>query len=365
MSRRAWSVGGGVALTTVLALFGVLVLFIAVATGTGNAALQAAARSRTAPVGTGGGTLKPGSVPAAYEPWVLRAAAACPGLPAPVLASQLQQESGFNPAARSNAGAEGIAQFMPGTWNTWKTDANGDGAANVWDPADAITAQGTFMCSLLKQATASGYPGQPIELALAGYNAGWGAVQRYRGVPPKEFASGQTNQYVRTIMAGAAKYTAATGAQQLPTEYALPANAPAKIRIALAWALQQRGGWYHLGGDCTHGLGSDPAHQCDCSSLVQQAYHAAGVNLPRTTFDQVNAGIAVSPDAPLPGDLVFSAGSDGTTSSPGHVGLYVGGGQLLESPRTGLQTRLVSYASWRQSTSNITRVVAVRRVVTW
>lgn len=364
--KRAWWAIGGIAAAPVLFMVGVLVLFIAVATGAGGNRLNlAASSSTTAPTGSYGGDLRPGSVPAAYDPWIRAAAASCPGLPAPVLAAQLNQESGFNATASSSAGAEGIAQFMPGTWETWKVDADHDGQASVWEPADAITAQGRFMCSLLKKATASGYPGDPIELALAGYNAGWGAVQRYRGVPPVSFAGGQTADYVKSIMASAQNYTASTGADQVPAQFALPANTPPAVRVAIGWALKVRGGWYHFGGDCTAPLGNEPAHQCDCSSLVQQAYHAAGVSLPRTSQAQAGSGTAVSADAPLPGDLVFSPGTDGTASSPGHVGLYLGGGQLLEAPHTGAQTRVVTYASWRTSTSPIMRVVAVRRVVAW
>jgi cell wall-associated NlpC family hydrolase len=363
--QRTWWTIGGIAAAPVLFLLGVVVLFIAVATSAGGARLNLAAADSTTAPATTACNLKPDSKSAAYQPWICAAATACPGLPAPVLAAQLHQESGFNPNATSPAGAQGIAQFMPGTWNTWKADADHDGKASVWEPADAITGQGHFMCALLKKATASGYPGDPVGLALAGYNAGWGAVQRYRGVPPVSFSGGQTAHYVTSIMASAQTYTAATGAEQVPAEFAMPANTPPAVRIAIGWALKARGGWYHFGGDCTAPLGTDPARQCDCSSLVQQAYHAAGVALPRTSQAQAAAGTAVSADAPLPGDLVFAAGTDGAASSPGHVGLYLGSGQLLESPHTSAQIRVVTYASWRTSTSPIMRVVAVRRVVTW
>ncbi|NUS15657.1 MAG: transglycosylase SLT domain-containing protein [Streptomyces sp.] len=373
MSRRAWGLAGGAA-AGVAGLLGILIVFIAVATGAGSAQMNfaAAASSSVEPAAAyGGGDLKAGSVPAADEPWIRAAAAACPGLPAPVLAAQLNQESGFAPDATSSAGAEGIAQFMPDTWETWKVDADRDGTASVWSAPDAITAQGRFMCALLKKTTGAGYPGVPIELALAGYNAGWAAVQQYGGVPPTSFAGGQTANYVKAIMASARNFTAPTGADQIPAEFALPADTPPAVRIAIGWALNARGGWYSYGGTCTKPLGNDPARRCDCSSLIQQAYHAAGVALPRTTADQVHTGTAASLDAPLPGDLVFSPGvkesdgNGGSASRPGHVALYLGGGWLLEAPHTGAQIRVVSYASWRTSTSTVTRAVAVRRVVSW
>lgn len=140
-----------------------------------------------------------GGVPAEYAPLIVAAAESCKSdrLPAPVLAAQLKQESGFNPNAQSPVGAQGIAQFMPGTWQTWGTDGNGDGKKDVLDPEDAIPAQGKFMCSLLRQAMEHPeYRGSPIELALAGYNAGFGAVQKYKGVPPYK----ETQHYVEVIL---------------------------------------------------------------------------------------------------------------------------------------------------------------------
>ncbi|MBJ6636958.1 lytic transglycosylase domain-containing protein [Streptomyces sp. DHE7-1] len=55
-----------------------------------------------------------------------------------LLAALLTQESGFNPKARSQVGAQGIAQFMPSTWEMHGVDGNGDGKKDVWDPEDAI-----------------------------------------------------------------------------------------------------------------------------------------------------------------------------------------------------------------------------------
>ncbi|MFV8133176.1 NlpC/P60 family protein [Streptomyces syringium] len=322
------------------------------------------------PGGAIGGDLKGGSVPPQYAQWIEKAAGSCAvRLPASVLAAQLEAESNFNPNARSGSDAHGIAQFIPETWKSYAVDANNNGSASPYDPPDAITAQGKYMCDLLKDAQKSGIPGDPIELALAGYNAGWGAVLRFHGVPPRSFAAGQTYDYVRAIMASAKKYTApvvpagAAGPVDLPEGFSIPRDAPDKVRAAVAWALLQRGGWYHLGGDCTNALGSDSSRWCDCSSLMQQAYQAAGVTISRTTYTQVTEGQQVSVDAPMAGDLVFTPGSDGSASSPGHVGMYIGSGLVIEAPRTGVRTRLISYSSWRNSSSPITRVVAVRRII--
>ncbi|MEW1723860.1 peptidoglycan DD-metalloendopeptidase family protein [Streptomyces sp. NPDC093109] len=165
-----------------------------------------------------------GAVPAKYAQLIMQAASACDaGLTAPILAAQLKQESGFNPRAASPAGAQGIAQFIPGTWETWGVDGNGDGKKDVWDPEDAIPAQGKFMCSLLKQAKKRPeYSGSPMELALAGYNAGWYAVQKYSGIPPYR----ETQNYVKIIMQTSVELSANPGSSTSGDWY-LPVDGPA------------------------------------------------------------------------------------------------------------------------------------------
>ncbi|MEV0006529.1 NlpC/P60 family protein [Streptomyces sp. NPDC047973] len=74
----------------------------------------------------------------------------------------------------------------------------------------------------------------------------------------------------------------------------------------------------------------------DCSGLTQAAWRAAGVSLPRTTYTQINAGQRVSRSELAPGDLVFFY--PGVT----HVGLYVGGGQMIHAPRPGAPVRYAS-----------------------
>ena len=127
------------------------------------------------------------------------AAAKVAGLPAPVLAAQLEAESGWNPNVTSPAGASGLAQFMPGTWATW-----GNGK-DVRDPLAAIAAQGRFMGDLYKraQAMAKGTELDPVALALAGYNAGWGRVEQFHGIPPFS----ETQNYVAKILDNAKKFS--------------------------------------------------------------------------------------------------------------------------------------------------------------
>ncbi|MER5553146.1 NlpC/P60 family protein [Streptomyces sp. NPDC002793] len=72
----------------------------------------------------------------------------------------------------------------------------------------------------------------------------------------------------------------------------------------------------------------------DCSGLTQAAWRDAGVSLPRTTYTQINAGQRVSRSELAPGDLVFFY--PGVT----HVGLYIGGGQMIHAPRPGAPVRI-------------------------
>ncbi|RKF23637.1 peptidoglycan endopeptidase, partial [Micromonospora globbae] len=74
------------------------------------------------------------------------------------------------------------------------------------------------------------------------------------------------------------------GAEQipLPDGFTLPPGTPPQVVTAIGWALAQRGTPYTFGGDCTAPHSGIPARQCDCSSLLQQAYRAAGIAIPRT-----------------------------------------------------------------------------------
>lgn len=68
----------------------------------------------------------------------------------------------------------------------------------------------------------------------------------------------------------------------------------------------------------------------DCSGFVQYVYAHFGVNLPRSTYEQVNVGTTVTGDL-KPGDLVFF----GDIKAPHHVGMYIGGNQYIQAPHTG------------------------------
>jgi hypothetical protein len=129
----------------------------------------------------GDGSAIPSFVPAGFRDAIARAAQRW-NVGAALLAAQLYAESGFNPAARSSAGAEGIAQFMPGT-------ARGYGLRNPFDAEAAIDAQAHLMHDLLRRFAS-------VPLALAAYNAGSGAVERCMCIPPYP----ETLAYVAKIL---------------------------------------------------------------------------------------------------------------------------------------------------------------------
>ncbi len=85
-------------------------------------ALVVAVDSEQTPGGGVGGVLNATSAPAKFAPWLQKAGGLCPQIGAPLLAAQLAQESGFSTQAVSPSGAQGPAQFMPGTWPSWGRD---------------------------------------------------------------------------------------------------------------------------------------------------------------------------------------------------------------------------------------------------
>lgn len=289
--------------------------------------------ARTAP------PLRPGTVPAVYAALVNTAGTLCPAVTPALLAAQLEAESGWNPRAVSRAGAQGLAQFMPATWRRWGRDGDGDGPPSPFDPADAILSQATYDCHLASSMSAAkargAVTGDLVELLLAAYNAGPGAVLAAKGIPRFE----ETRDYVNKITQRMEDLTAAVEhvpvvARGFATRFVEAARG--QTGVPYVWS----GGSFR--GPTRGGL--------DCSGLVlYAAYRASGgsVKLPHSADAQTRTGTPVPRDRLRPGDVI-------SFTSPGeavahHVGIYLGGGTMIHAPRSGTRVRTADLTTsyWR------------------
>ncbi len=263
-------------------------------------------------------------IPPAMLTLYQEAATTCPGLPWTVLAAIGTVESdngqstlpGVHSGANS-AGAEGPMQFEPATFAAYDEPVPPGGAKppSPYDAVDAVYAAARDLCA--NGAT----DGTNLSAAIFDYN--------------------HSDTYVSEVLDLANSY----GQNEAQTVAAGTAGG-----IAVDWALAQVGTPYLWGGE-TPGVGFD------CSGLVQAAYEAAGITLPRTAQAQYDATSKLAPDDPLePGDLVFFGGEP---SNVEHVGIYVGmgGGRavMVDAPYTGVDVRVESFpttvgASWGTDT---------------
>ena len=275
----------------------------------------------------GGGVI---GVPAEYVDAVIRAGSICAEITPALIAAQIEAESGWNPRAGSPVGAQGISQFMPATWSSSGVDGDGDGVADVWNPTDAIISQGQYMCGQVAAVKAAGMSGDIVRLALAAYNAGFGAVQRYGGVPPYQ----ETQNYVTKIIANAARFAVA--------EQVVVAASGDRQEI-INYAQQYLGTPYVWGGNTPSGF--------DCSGFTRWVFsHKAGIELPRLSQMQMNEGRGVPLEEAQPGDLVWMHGG-------GHVGIYLGGGQVIHAPKPGDVVKISNIHVWDSQGWGIRRIL--------
>ncbi|MFI1432586.1 C40 family peptidase [Streptomyces lydicus] len=267
------------------------------------------------------------------------------------------QESGLRNLDYGDRDSLGLFQQRPSQgWGT---------AAQVRDPVHAST---KFYEGLLK---VSGWESMTVAQAAQSVQASGFPDAYARWEPlaaalqeaiakdlPNEGGSGKdTKQGARVGGCGTGGDGSEFGpipAGSVPKGYKIPADAPKAVRKAIRWGLGQLGTPYQWGGHCTHPRGQDPMGRCDCSSLMQASYKAGGISISRTTYTQVKEGKAVSVDALKPGDLLFTRG---TASVPEHVGMSIGGGLILQAPRTGDVVKVSTLADWRPD------ILAARRVV--
>jgi len=269
------------------------------------------------------------SIPAGYLVLYRSAAATCPGLAWPVLAGigAVESDHGRSTAAGVSSGANaaeahGPMQFLTATFAGYDhpvpadpvpTPGAGAASPSPYRPADAIYAAARYLC-------ASG--------AAGGRNVA-GAI----------FAYNHADWYVRDVLARAATYT--TPASTSPPGTAGPPGTPGAAvsalpgraaGLAVGYAQAQLGTPYLWGGGSAAGF--------DCSGLVQAAYHAAGLELPRTAQQQYDAGPRLPGAAPIEaGDLVFFGAPTNVT----HVGIVAADNQMIDAPHAGAVVRVESY----------------------
>jgi peptidoglycan DL-endopeptidase CwlO len=129
-------------------------------------------------------------------------------------------------------------------------------------------------------------------------------------------------------------------------------NAPppsSRAGVAVNAAMSKRGSPYVWGAAGPNSF--------DCSGLVMWAWAQAGVGLPHFTGSQMSATKPIAVSQLQPGDLVFVWGPGEGGGPPGHVGLYIGGGQMVHAPHAGATVTVVSIYWWSGATIAAGRVV--------
>jgi peptidoglycan DL-endopeptidase CwlO len=205
------------------------------------------------------------------------------------------------------------------------TDANGDGTASVYDPADAIASAAKY---LLEHGVLTN-----VDQAIFAYNHLESYVQAVLSWAHL-YASGGYTVSQATLVSSP---QCLPGVTLTSASRTTSAAAHSAVGAAISFAEQQLGKPYLWGG-----TGPDAF---DCSGLVMMAYRAAGIDIPRTSEEQWLWGPRVSASQVQPGDLVFFVGSDGTPTAPGHVGLVIGGGLMIEAYATGFPIRIAPYGA--------------------
>jgi cell wall-associated NlpC family hydrolase len=336
--------------------------------------------------GGGGGGCKPGSSGSVAQPGVSAAAAnSIPadylkwyrhvgtqfGVPWTVLAGIGKVESDHGrttlPGVHSGANAFGAAGPMQigisgAAGNQWggapvhpaseavngvATNEDGMPTVSVYDPADAIAGAAKYLLAHGLQ--------NSIPTAIFAYNHLDSYVQAVLGWASTYASGGFTVSAVSPNSGVAAGSGAGSGAGSSCTgtgtlDALVTPNAA--VATAIQFARQQLGKPYLWGG-----TGPDAF---DCSGLVMMAYRAAGINILRTSQQQWASEPKVPPAQAEPGDLVFFAGADGTPTAPGHVGLVIGKGTMIEAYATGFPIRISTFGT-ANSAPGLAKIVGFTR----
>jgi len=341
--------GGRVAVLVAIVLAGLLVTAVAVVPmamiGGGTMLFAAgvgcpspASSKTTQPVAT---TAAHNSIPANYLSWFQKAGQQY-GVPWVILAGigEVESDDGRSNLPGVHSGQNGFGAAGPmqigiggAAGNTWgglpvhpasdlvtgvATDEDGDGVDNVYDPADAIAGAAKYLVQHGVQSNPSA--------AIFAYNHLQSYVQDVLNWAGIYSRGGYTVSNVTT--ASAPECLTSVQTAQVPNNV---------VATAISYAREQLGKPYLWGG-----TGPDAF---DCSGLVMMAYRAAGINIPRTSEEQWAWGPQIPASQVEPGDLVFFAGSDGTPTSPGHVGLVIGKNTMIEAYATGFPIRISQFGT--------------------
>ncbi|HEY0938388.1 MAG TPA: NlpC/P60 family protein [Trebonia sp.] len=289
------------------------------------------------------------SIPADYLKWFQKAGLQF-NVPWAVLAGIGKVESNDGrttlPGVNSDSNAFGAAGPMQigiggASTNTWggaavhpaslmvagvATDEDGNGTASVYDPADAIAGAAKYLVAHGAQ--------QNIDSAIFAYNHASWYVEEVLSWASTYAQGGFT---VANVNPGTGTTATGAGGQSCTEQSELAAfTAPNSIvSQAVSYAEEQLGKPYVWGATGPSAF--------DCSGLMVAAYESAGVVIPRTSQIQYADLPKVPADQVVAGDLVFFAGSDGTTAAPGHVGLVIGKNTMIEAYATGFPVRISTF----------------------
>jgi hypothetical protein len=163
---------------------------------------------------------------------------------------------------------------------------------------------------------------------------------RYGCGHPASECSGGRARLLLFLFAGCLGATSASAASLQPA--LLPDTVVAAAGTFAGWP-------YRLGGNSARGL--------DCSALVQRAFRAAGLELPRTAAEQFRRGYSVVRQEIRAGDLVFFRGARRLSKRIAHVGIYIGGGHFIHASRHGVVTASLNTPLWMKRFAGARRLL--------